>query len=249
MKDQVILMLILLMIIILFLIAFYLKIGYENGRITYLSFFREFDESELSIWGVNLLRDVSGLLSSGIMFFLILQSSALLPEFIKSSMVILLLTRIRNRFHLLSSYLLSELIVVFVLIVFLGLFITLLIFFKSDGLFTFYPIVFSFSLFLKFVSIFSLISILGLVSRNSIISASIGILAYFFFIPLVANVDSLFGNSLLAYLKYIFPPALSDAELYLKLLNGEVQSIFFTLVYVLLYFGISVELFERMEIT
>lgn len=249
MRENVILMLILLMFIVLILVSFYLKISYENGRVIYLSFFQEFDESELNVWGVRLLKDVSSLLSSGIMFFLILQSSSFLPEFIKSSMLTLLLIRIRSRFQLISSYFLSELMVIFVLIETFGFFITLIIFFKSGGLFTLYPIIFSFSLFLKFVSIFGLIIILGLVFRNSIFSALISILTYFLFIPLVANSDELFGKSLLVYLKYIFPPALTDAELYLKLLSGDLQPVLFTLVYIFLYFSIGARLFESMEIT
>ncbi|MGB9665289.1 MAG: hypothetical protein ACPL25_10300 [Ignavibacteria bacterium] len=247
--HPVIMMLILLMVIMLLLIVFNLEIKYKGGKITYLKFFYEFQESEISVWGVRLIENVFGLLSSAIMFFLILQSSSLLPELIKSSMLTLLLTKIRNRFKLFLSYLMSELIVVFVLIGCFGLLITLIVYVKSNGFLTFLPIASSLALLLKFASIFGFISILGLISRNSTFIALVALLTYFVLIPLVANADKHFGNSLLVYLKYVFPPALSDAELYLKLLNGEVQSVLFTLAYILLYFTISVRLFESMEIT
>jgi len=245
-KNPVILFLLFLELLILIITAFELKIIYQEGKITYLKFFSEFTDAEIETLGYQLIISVYGLFSAGIIFFLILQSSAFLPEWLNGSILKLQLTRVNNRSKLFNSYFMGELIGVFLVLMTLGVGMTLVISFKAGSFFTLLPVYLCFLIYFVSISLFSLTLPISILSRNSLINSILCILVYFLLIPSLMFYfsDSEWGK----YLLYLFPPALSELRVYNLSAETNVVYILMSIPYILIYLQLGSFLFKKMEI-
>jgi len=245
-KNPVILFLLFLELIILLVTIFKLQIVYQDGRITYLKFFLEYTEGEIETFGYQILVSTYGLFSAGIIFLLILQSSAFLPEWLNSSVLRLQLTRVNDRSKLFNSYFAGELVAVFLLLMILGVSLTLVISIKAGVFFTLLPVYLCFLIFFTSLSLFSLTLPISVLSRNSLINSLLCLLIYFLLIP---SLKFYFSDSGWAgYLLYLFPPVLRNTRLENLMEETYVVYLLVSIPYILIYLQLGNYLFKRMEI-
>lgn len=229
---------------IIFLWVFKFDMSYKNGSVEYIEFFVKYEAGEINTFGYNLLQNVVIMLSSTILFLLILQSSTLYPDLINNSMAKLILSRNIKRSELIWSFYFSELITVFTILMISGISIALIILIKSGGYVTILPIYICVIVFLIFVALFSIITLISILTKNSLITTILGIISFFFLIPFLLS-DAL---SAIQFLKYIFPPVLMERELYLKQGSEFFSIVIVSQIYAYLYIKLAIYLFEKMEI-
>lgn len=243
-KSPGILVMSIFLLFIILLFGFKFDMNYRDGSIEYIEFFLRIEAREMDALSYNVFRDMVGMFSAVIVFLLILQSSTLYPELINSSMIRLILSRNIKRNELLWSFYFSELFTVFTILMFFGIIITLIILIKSGGYITVLPIYICVIMFLIFVALFSIIAPVSILTKNSLLTTVFGIILFYLLIPLLMT-DAL---SSIQFLKYIFPPALIERELYLKQDIEIIPIAVVSFIYAYLYIKLAIYLFEKMEI-
>lgn len=243
-KSPGILVMSIFLLFIILLFGFKFDMNYRDGSIEYIEFFLRIEAREMDALSYNVFRDMVGMFSAVIVFLLILQSSTLYPELINSSMIRLILSRNIKRNELLWSFYFSELFTVFTILMFFGIIITLIILIKSGGYITVLPIYICVIMFLIFVALFSIIAPVSILTKNSLLTTVFGIILFYLLIPLLMT-DAL---SSIQFLKYIFPPALIERELYLKQDIEIIPIAVVSSIYAYLYIKLAIYMFEKMEI-
>jgi ABC-type transport system involved in multi-copper enzyme maturation permease subunit len=184
------------------------------------------------------------------MFLFILQSSTLFPDTLKNPLLGIILTKSISRAGLFLSKYLGQIIAIFSLLLILGIGIVFILFFKTNEAIVLMPIYVSIFVFFEFVAIFTFMAPFSLIFEKPLAITVIGIITYFVLIPSLISAEKM--NIIFAsYVSYIFPPILKLAIQTSDAIAGETipESAFISsIVYIIIYISISIDLFKQKDI-
>jgi len=248
-KSQIILICLIAEVVIITLFIFGVKLEFIGENLVGIGVFSEKMRYDMSFIK-TFIDTVTSILFTIFIFLYIVGGSEFPSNLMNDPLlgVILALGVTRRKIYI-SRFLGLYLAYILNALVF-SLLIFLIIFFKGNfKVLNFAPlyIFLSFSLTFSVVELF--ISLIGILTKNSLVSSVFGILIYFFLLPLLfAHKDT---NLLISIFYYIIPSAYAVKDEFMNLIYGGDFSLFDFVIPLfgsVVYFTIGMEIFNRKEI-